>query len=390
VDRGPLITYSSGIPLLDQRLKIQTRSQTGIVAPTGVGKTGLVLGMGLHMIEAHGVPFLYVSSELDDDEISARAAALKLHVPHADILDQRIPRAQAREALAGVPLYMLDCERMSEARGRHAIDLIKAKVERISERHGKRPVVAVDFLQELAASEDDDPRGVRMGVSAMARRFRSLSQKLEIALITVSSTGRGFYRPPKDDADNPRSYLGAAKESGDIEFALVNMMFLDVATECDASGTYAARIILPKVRRSGPAIVGARFHGPTGRWEGHVGGAVALSGDARREREEARQLEFCKGKVLEAVQKHGPLVWSRKEGDGIRDLAMAGKLGTRARDALVAEHKIEWVAERYFDASKRTRERQVLRVYGSTAHMPDSLEARAGVPPYIAAIVDRC
>jgi KaiC/GvpD/RAD55 family RecA-like ATPase len=300
VQRPPVRTYTTGLPKLDMLIGggIKTRSMTGIVARTAAGKTGLVIKVGHHVTRAYGVPFLYVSSELDQYEVADREAAQELDVPHNDLSDGRIPQDRARAALDGMRVHVIGSEVMDDAHGGRALEVIERAVQAVAEKHGEKPVLAVDFLQELA-SDDDDRDQVRTGVTRFARRLRALARRLDIAVIAVSSTARQFYKPPKDGADDPLSYLGAAKESGDIEFALANMLFLDVATEHEG-GVYPARIVVAKARRGTAGFVGARFHGPSGRWEQDDASLESMTAEARKDpRKELKDRDDSK--VLAAV-----------------------------------------------------------------------------------------
>lgn len=332
IDRPPLITYSTGIDELDQRLGggITTRSQSVVVARTGAGKSGLAINIAIHIMHTYGIPVLYISSELEIDECSMRFAANLLDVSIRDLLNGHIPRERAREALSNHPIHIVDADAINDrsvcrddegiAEGR--LRVLANAIAHITDRYGKRPLVIADYLQELA---DPDPRNVRMGVSGMARALRVISQRYDLCVFAVSSTGRAFYRQPKEGADDPLTYLGAAKESGDIEFAVVNLLYLDVATE-PVNGVFPARIVVAKARRGTLGFVGASFHGPSGRWTANEQAAAALSGPHRKKRGEEADKDLMRAEIENAA----------RAGDFRTKAAWRGKpLGQRRSDAAI-------------------------------------------------------
>ncbi len=366
MDRPPVRIYSTGFRPLDDRLNggIPTRGMTVVCARPGAGKTGFALCLARHM--APTVPILYVSTELDEDESAARFAALELHKPIGSILTGSVPRAVAREAVTGLRVHVIAQEVMSEVRGTAALDLIRSTARALTALYGMPPIVFVDYLQQLAP--DDDSRQVRTGVTAIARGLRAIAQAIDTAVFAVSTTGRMFYRAPRDaeSADDPLYYLAAAKESGDVESSAVHLLFLDVATEADADGIHAARIAVSKARRGHIGFVGAKFEGACGSWvaDDTLLGSMTASARAAKAVEEtnARDEEV----VLDAVRKHGPGAWR-----DLRDLAgvSAGR-ADKAKARLLAAKRLEKHEQPYTNARGSKCVRGVLQVPGAGA--PDA------------------
>lgn len=360
VERAPIRVYPTGLSRLDTLTGggIPTRALTAIVARTGAGKTGFALGLAQHIVRDSGVPALYVSTELDADEAAARSAALELGVPHRDILTGTISRAVARQAIEGFRLHVIGWDGIG--RGAAALAQLRAAARAVAALHGVPPLLVVDYLQMLV---EEDPRMVRLGASAIASGLRALGQELDTATIGVSSTARAFYRPSREaeDRDDPLFYLAAAKESGDIEFAAANVIFLDVAPE-HTEGSYAARIVVAKARRGETGFVGAQFDGPSGRWTADETALRAMTGAARGAKAAERQAEQDDQKVLVAVRQHGPRAWRT-----LRDLSGVGSgRADRARARLLAGGRIEEGEEAYTDTAGRERTRSVLRATASS------------------------
>lgn len=359
LDRPALRTYTTGLRRLDDLIGggIPTRAVSFVVARTGAGKSGFVLCVGRQIVREHQVPVLYVSTELDADECAARLAAIELRDPHRDILAGKVARSVARHSVTGLPIHVLGCE--SVGRGAAGLTSIQQAVTLLAEEYETPPVLIVDYLQMLV---EDDPAKVRLGVSAAANGMRELAQELDAAVLCVSSTSRAFYRPPNgDEGDDPLFYLAAAKESGDVEFAAANVLYLDVLPE-HSGGVYPARIVVAKARRGETGFVGAAFHGPTGLWESNQGALRAMSGAARAAKAKAEKEGEDDARVLEVIQAHGPRSWR-----DLRDMTGISKARSdQAKGRLMAAGKVTTQLEEYQDSLDRTQKRTVIAAVGET------------------------
>jgi hypothetical protein len=359
LDRSPVRVYPTGMGGLDALIGggIPTRALSVVVARTGAGKTGYALTLARHITRTCGVPILYISTELDDDECCARIAALELHKPYSEILTGVIPRVIAREAVTGLHFHVVGCDQLEHG-GAQALDLVQTSALAVSSLYGVPPLVVVDYLQMLA---DDDPRQIRMNVTTVARQLRGLSQRLDAAVLGVSSCARNFYRPHRggdDEADDPLTYLAAAKESGDIEFAAANVIFLDVGDKHDDDGQVPGRAIVAKARRGVRGMVGTRHDGPVGGWTEHHASLGSMNGHARATRASKYEAAGDDERVLAVVLTHGPRAW--------RDLrAVTGVRGGRADQArarLLISGAIVEIDEPYLNARGQKCLRQVLQV----------------------------
>lgn len=355
----PLRHYSTGMPQLDGRVGggFATRGIHVIISRTGAGKSGFALG-ALVAQATRGLPTVYFSTELDENEITCRIAANILGVGHREILDGRVSREVAGEALRRLscPPYVIGADHIR--RGAVGLKYIEDTIALVTAHHGIPPIVAVDYIQMLV---DSDPKNVRIGVSEIANELRAISQRQDCAVLAVCSSARGFYKLEKG-TDDPITYLGAAKESGDVEFAAANVIFLDVANEADPMGVYVARIVVAKARRGSAGFVGARFYGPSGRWEEHAEAIAAMSAENRAERKQATRDDSDDAKLLEAIAATPHVAWrdlreiAGIKGSGSLKRADAARARLLARDAICEE------VEHYADSLKRKQKRTVLRV----------------------------
>jgi hypothetical protein len=263
----PRRTYPTRFVQLNELLDggLVSRTLLVIAAPPGSGKTALAgaLGRDLAVGLTEWIPVLLCTTEIEGEEQAARLAAPELGVKPGDILAHRVSPSDAAEAVKGWPIYLQDLDGCSEA---DPLDAILAHAKGIQQATGRAPAIIVDYLQQLGA-EHAEQRRVSIGL--VANRLRRLARHLDVPAIGISSVSRAYYgsaRRALENQEDPRAWLAAAKESGDIEFAAAAFAYLDTSGAVDAAGYSNARLIVAKSRGGRVGFVGLRFHGPTGMW----------------------------------------------------------------------------------------------------------------------------
>lgn len=283
-ERPPIRTYPTGLTDLDRLLGggLSTRQLMVLGAPPGDGKSALAVTLSL-TLEAT-LPVLYVSTELEAEEIVARVAAQVLGVSWRDIVRGRVDQMRVRAALHSKRIYVVGCDVLP--RGDDALRAVVASAQAIAAAEGVPPFVIVDYMQDLARGGDE--KSLRSRVGEIATMLRAMSQVLDCPLLAVCSVSRSYYGKAKSEgargSDDATAYLAAMKESGDVDYAAATVLFLDVEPPVD--GVRLARIAVAKARHGEIGFAGARFHGATGRWEADGAAAVAL---APAERAKSRQ-----------------------------------------------------------------------------------------------------
>jgi replicative DNA helicase len=276
--RPPARQLATGWPGLDRLLSggLYASQLAAVTGPTGAGKSGWGIGLARTIAET-GTPVLYVSTELEADEVAARVAAQALGCRPAEILEHRVSPLEAAAAVAKLPISILCLDAYETA---DPIALIRARAEAIRDATGAMPVIVVDYLQQLAIEEPDR---VRVTVGRRAWQLRMTAQALVTPIVGISSVSRAFYGASRKMAgeEDARAWLASAKESGDVEYHAAVVIYLDVG-EPDANGSAPARAIVAKARRGRPGFAGMRFHGATGSWV-EAEGALADMGPAKRE-----------------------------------------------------------------------------------------------------------
>lgn len=323
-----------------------------VAAPTGAGKTGLLLTWA----RALEMPLLYVTAELDEPEVAARAAAPLIGCRPADILELKVSPEHAAAALEELPLHILDLDGIV---GDAAITKIREAAESVRREEGAAPAILVDYLQLLA---EENGQGPRMGITRVTLELRRLAKALDVPILAVSSVSRAYYgtrRAELDAEEDPRAWLAAGKDDGNIEYTTAVFSYLDTSTQMDADGWSSARLIVAKARAGKPGFVGLRFHGPSGAFVA-APAATAAFGPGRR------QLEL-EAKIIGALAglSHAPTK---------KDLAklVVGFRGTDKGDAidrLIAAGRLVVVDEIKMDAAGRRAHRAVLALPTGDQHV---------------------
>lgn len=223
---------------------------TTLVAPTGVGKTGLALLLGRHA--AQSMPVLYVSTELGIRQSYARIAGQILRRPWYPLFRGAALTGQVvASAAAGLDFRCLVFTSLTET---------LATADAIVAHDGKAPFVILDFLQGAARDATVDRRAaVSAACDAMLQWCRV--DEGRVALM-VSSTARAHYAT---DDRVARDLVGTAKESGDVEFAATAVLSLRTE-ECPLDGSTVGQIHVAKSRFGTVGIVGVVFEGATGEF----------------------------------------------------------------------------------------------------------------------------
>lgn len=259
--KPPLRWYTSGMRGLDEKSGggLASRTLQVLLGPPGVGKTGFAVSVGVAL--AGQLPVLHVSTELETDEVAARYGAHLLKVPWTAIERGRVDIASIINALEALHVRCIGCDVLPR-------DLGQALAMITEEAAADGAGVIVDYLQDMIPATVENQKGA---VGEAATSLREISQVLDVPVFAVSSVARTWYTASKEasmrEANDPRAYLAAAKESGGVDYAAASIYFLDVNLAEDGADYSPARVVAAKVRRGQPGFVGARFYGARGGWE---------------------------------------------------------------------------------------------------------------------------
>jgi replicative DNA helicase len=251
----------TGIADLDRLMGgLRAESIYVLNGPTGRGKSGLAIQIASHLAERH--PVLFLASELSRRQCTARFAAQRLRVPWREVFAYAPTRARdVSQALAMMPRLHIE----EIGRGSSILDLAK----RMADAHGVAPFLFVDYLQH--AARRINPADYRIATSRLTDDLATHARDAHATSFVVSSVSRAHYEGNEDKA--PHQLVGAAKESGDVEFDAAGVLFLD-AEPCPEGGQALARLHLAKSRFSSTGCVGLSFDGAVGAFKADPNGAL--------------------------------------------------------------------------------------------------------------------
>lgn len=306
--RPKIRTYPTLFPTLNALIGggWLTRTLTVFLGPPGAGKTAFMVGVSLHAATSAGVPVLYVSTELESEEIRYRHAAPLLGVPWTRLERDESQDAEVARIVAPLNIHALGAECMP--RPDEALTIIEREVARVASEAGVPPLVIVDYMQDLARGVE--AANVRAKVGDIAMQLRVLAQAYDCVVNAVSSVSRSKYGEAKAQTlrneDDASVYLSAAKESGDIDYAAATVLYLDVETD---TGTdfRNARLCVAKARRGRTGFAGARFYGASGRWTDDPGALEVLRPDSQAKRKADESLTAIEGAILSLLAQHQAL-----------------------------------------------------------------------------------
>ena len=208
---------SVGIKEVDECISLSPGTMTVVAGRPKMGKTHLALGWA-YKVAAAGHPVAFLSAEMGPVGLKRRFQGVE-------------------GVEAGLPLHFAYP---------HFLDAACGSLRKLKKDKGIRFAV-VDYLQLLTASATGNEEE---GIGTASRRFKLLSQELQIPLLVVAQVNR---RPEERDDKRPR--LSDLRGSGRIEqdADAVLMVYRPLYYEPTYTPADAAEI-----------IVRANRHGPTG------------------------------------------------------------------------------------------------------------------------------
>lgn len=254
-----------------------------ITGTTGGGKTALVVNLA--HAAAHGAhPVLYVTLELDAEEIAARLAALAGAGAWWALAQHRAPKDDTARAMrdrgldqadadAGALVHILaldgTCDDPCGAIATHARHLWLA--------HGRVPLVVLDYLQLLTVRQGNGYRApLREAITSVTVALRTLSRRGTAEtdatwpgcpVVVLSTTARGNVKGADaitglvgGDPDELRhvdeeTLKALPKEAGEIEATAVSAWVVALGPMRTDTGTRPLTLRLAKYR-----------YGPAGGW----------------------------------------------------------------------------------------------------------------------------
>ncbi len=246
----------TGLQSLDAAIGgVRPESTYSIIGSSGKGKSGFTIQLTRGLLRFR--PVLYVSTELSRRQALARFAAQELGESWSKVY------ALAPEGAPHIAQVLeTHCQRLRVLKLERNTSLTD-ELDRAAQEEGEAPVLVLDYLQHAARRlEGDDPRVI---TAQMSDEITSYVTANRTSALVVSSTARGFYKD--NDKRAATDFLGAAKNSGDVEFDASAVLFLDT-DPCPLGGSSNCRLHIAKSRFGGEGqTIGLKFIGARGMFE---------------------------------------------------------------------------------------------------------------------------
>ncbi|NED31039.1 replicative DNA helicase [Streptomyces sp. SID8499] len=225
-----------------------------IGARPAMGKSTIASGFARAAAVKHGVPTLFHTLEMSEDEITngllCAEARIALHHLKQGIVDNDgVARAaEAGQRIAAAPLFIDDVSNLT-------LPGLRAKVRHHARADGLRLVI-VDYLQLMTAPKAENRQNE---VSKLSRGIKLLAREFGITVIILAQLNRG----PEQRQDK-RPTKSDLRESGSIEqdADIVILLHRDDAYERESPRAGEADLIVDKHRggQIGTVTVAAQLH----------------------------------------------------------------------------------------------------------------------------------
>lgn len=356
----PVRVYSTGNPELDKLLGggMSTTQVFGVIGPPSTGKSAYVGSLCLNVHDK--VPVLHVSTELTRRELMVRYAASIKGFPWRDGMRGSVSTEDLQAACRGLNVKMIGSDQLDLI---DPIGMIVTEACTIRDERGVSPLIVIDYVQLLARGTED---GTRARVGELTKKIRIMAQLLDCVVIAVFSTGRGFYGGDKlerlREMNDPLVYLGAAKESGDIEFDCATIVFLDVDQNVEGS-TKPASVAVARCRVGDIGFAGYRAELAVGRWVPDPGSRLTMAGPERAKRKQIAEQETENQIFLKAVAENPHATWTY-----FRNTILLGSgIGHSKAPIVLARLQMAGRVEQVVEFDESMRKREVLRVTNKPA-----------------------
>lgn len=254
LERGEVAPgWPTRLPSLDRMLNggLRPGGLYILAARPAIGKSSLSLALGITLAE-QGLPCLFLSQEMPDEEVADRAVVHAGRVDYSDLMAGRLSNdgwtraAESLEKLAHLPMHVDDQPALT-------IGDIRAKARAVK---GCK-VLVLDYLQLCASGRTDDTRNSQ--IEELTRGLKALAKSEGMAILALSQLNRTV-----DKRAGGRPVLSDLRDSGAIEQDADVVMFLwEVRPLGDRK---VIGLAVEKNRQGATGKLALDFHGATQHW----------------------------------------------------------------------------------------------------------------------------
>ncbi len=246
--RGEPLGLPTGFIDLDRLLGGLQRSDLIIVAARpGVGKTSLLLSIGLHAARRLQQRVAIFSLEMSNEQVVQRLVSQETGIDSqrlrlGDLRDEEWPLfVEATSALGSTYLFIDDTPSISALQ-------LRTKARRLHSEHGL-DLIIVDYLQLMTGDVRAENRVQE--ISYISRALKGLARELNVPVLAASQLSRAV-----EQRSDKRPVLSDLRESGSIEqdADVVLFIYRDDMYDQTTERKNVAEIIVAK-HRNGPTGV---------------------------------------------------------------------------------------------------------------------------------------
>ena len=243
--RGEPLGVPTGFTDLDKLLGGLQRSDLLIIAARpGVGKTSLMLSMGLNAARKYHQRVAVFSLEMSSEQIIQRLISQETGIDSqrlrlGDIREDEWDRfIRATSDLSDALMYIDDTPSISVLQ-------LRTKARRVHSEHGL-DLILVDYLQLMTGDTRSENRVQE--ISYISRGLKGLARELNVPVVTASQLSRAV-----EQRSDKRPILSDLRESGSIEQDADVVMFIyrDDVYDQQTERKNVAEVIVAK-HRNGP------------------------------------------------------------------------------------------------------------------------------------------
>jgi Bifunctional DNA primase/polymerase, N-terminal/DnaB-like helicase C terminal domain/Primase C terminal 1 (PriCT-1) len=295
----PVLFYPTGFNGLDKLLNggFATRSMGGLIAPPSTGKSALV-GHWILGLEKQR-PVLHCSLELPKHELFVRYASHEMHFPWVDGVKGHVDQQAMARSVRGKRIKLMGSDDFDRV---DPFGSLEAAAARMTQECGISPFIFIDYIQIMARAASTE---MRHKVGELTMRGRQLAQRLDTFVLGVFTTQRDKYQiaavEKMRQAGDPRAYLGAAKESGDIEFDCAVLMYLDMDMMHKGSPK-PGQIALARCRYGDEGFVGLRARLEHGSFVEDPSALAEFASEVRFAKREGEEISIAREALIGAVR----------------------------------------------------------------------------------------
>lgn len=257
---------ATGFVDLDARMNGGLRGGDLIIvaARPGMGKSAIALQISAYFACEHGVPALFCSQEMPNEQLATRAIGVVGRVDLGALARNELTDDQwgnvtyAVGKLNSAPLYLDEQPSLRPLN-------VRNKARQVKRVAGGLGLLVVDYLQLMVGDDKTSSDNRNSEIEKISRGLKTLAKELDIPILALSQLNRELERRP-----NKRPVNSDLRDSGAIEQDADAILFIyrDEVYNPDSPDAGKAEVIVGKCRsgRQGGAV-GLAYRGEYTRFE---------------------------------------------------------------------------------------------------------------------------